>query len=62
MVGISLVVCFIIFAIGNSKYVSLSGGNLLITAVDIKTDTGIYDCTASNHNGNMTDKAIGNML
>ena len=53
---------YIYDVVGNSKYVTMPGGNLIITSVNVTTDTGVYSCTASNHNGNATDKAIGNVV
>lgn len=40
------------------KYLALGNGELIITTVDVNTDTGIYICTANNGQGNATDKTI----
>ena len=44
-----------------SKY-ALTTASLIVTGVDINTDTGVYECTGSNKNGNSTDKSIGKSI
>ncbi|XP_053387477.1 hemicentin-1-like [Mercenaria mercenaria] len=43
---------------GNSKYLALSGGNLIISGPSLATDTGIFECFGTNRNGNATDSVI----
>ncbi|XP_060596741.1 peroxidasin homolog [Ruditapes philippinarum] len=43
---------------GNSKYIALSGGNLIISGPSLTTDTGVFECSGKNRNGNATDSVI----
>ncbi|KAL3885408.1 hypothetical protein ACJMK2_025471 [Sinanodonta woodiana] len=42
-----------------SKYLPLTGGNLIVTNVNVNTDIGKYKCIASNGVENATDVSIG---
>jgi len=43
---------------GNSKYIQLPGGNLVITGASVSTDTGVYECKGENHIGTKTDTVL----
>ena len=50
-----------LFVSGNSKYLALTGGNLIVTSVNLNTDTGVYVCNGQNSIGNDSDTVVGKL-
>ena len=46
---------------GNTKFVLTSGGTLIVTGVDVNTDTGNFQCKGSNKKGTESDTTTGRL-